>query len=554
MTRKYISYCLLVLLLFIFLHSIYARFYSSIQSYFQNKISEKKLRQEENYYIAHKLPIYKDYDSIGQAEPSIELNKQINITQQNLNMQDSQKLNWLHPNFNYSNTRFYPDNQLNTLNVRNLKLAFTLNTDVFASIQSPPIVADGFIFVSTSFNNVYAFDASNGKQYWHYRYSNPTFKYKIQSTNKGISIKENKIFLATNDSHLIALNAKNGKEIWKSIIDKSLCPSTSAPIAINDYVIVGCGNNDFHNFIKAFDYKNGKLIWEFYTAPTKGQEGKWVSNDVLGMSRRNIVKEKENFTKSSLKGYGGAGVVNSPSIDIKTKTIFFVTGDPYPSQRSDERPGDNLYSNSIIALDLDTGKYKWHYQYLPHDNLDLDFLAPTILFDDNKKIPSIISSGKVGRIFVHNRNTGKLKLISNAMIDSYDSNTGVLWSPMSLDPRSNYAYAMTIRKVAGKYKGALVATNVDNGNIVFKYNTEKPLLGGVLATKGNLVFFGDGEGNVKALNSRNGNLLWQSKCDAGANGVPIAYTVNKKQFIAIGCGGSANFNFKRGNKFYVYSL
>jgi alcohol dehydrogenase (cytochrome c) len=555
--KSQLLYFLICFLLIIFSYFFYSSFYGSIRLYLHTKIDEKKIQEEKKYYIDNNIPIYKDYDSLETHNPSIELNNQINISQNDLNDPDNQKLNWLLPNFNYSNTRFYPGNQINTTNVKRLKLAFTLDTDVFASIQSSPIVIGKFIFVSTSFNNVYAFDALSGKRYWHYKYSNPWFKYKIQSTNKGISIKDNKIFLATNDSHLIALNAKNGREIWKSVIDKSLCPSTSAPIPINDYIIVGCGNNDIHNFVKAFYIKNGQLAWSFYTAPVKGQEGVWASKDVLGINRRNIAYEKMNFLKSTLKGYGGAGVVNSPSIDIKTKTIFFVTGDPYPSQKPNERPGDNLYSNSIIALDLETGKYKWHYQYLPHDTLDLDFLSPTIIFEDRNKIPSILSSGKVGRIFVHNRNTGKLKLISNPMINIYDSNTGVLWSPMSLDPRSNYVYAMTVRKVSGKYskyKGALVATNLNNGKIIFKYNTEKPLLGGVLANKGDLVFFGDGDGNVKALNSKDGTLLWKTKCNAGANAPPIAYSINNKEFIAIGCGGSSNFNFKRGNKFYVYSL
>ena len=536
----------------------YSQFNMPFRSYLQNKIDEKKLLDEEKYYIDNKLPIFKDYDSLGLAEQSIELRQQININQQDLNSLDNQELNWSHPHFNYSNTRFYPGDQINTSNVKKLKLAFTLNTDVFASIQSPPIVVDKTIFVSTSFNNIYAFDGSNGKQYWHYRYSNPSFKYKLQSTNKGISSKDNKIFFATNDSHLIALNARNGKEIWKSVIDESLCPSTSAPVVINDYVIIGCGNNDVRNFVKAFNYKNGKLVWAFYTAPIKGQEGIWASKNVFGINKRDIAYEKKLFITSSLKGYGGAGVVNSPSIDIKTKTIFFVTGDPYPSSKPNERPGDNLYSNSLIALDLDTGKYKWHYQYLPHDTEDLDFLTPTILFEDHistrKIIPSIISSGKVGRIFVHNRNNGELKLISEPMIDNFNSNTGVLWSPMSLDPRSGYVYAMVVRKAAEKFKGALVATNVQNGKIIFKYNTENPLLGGVLTTKGNLVFFGDGDGNVRALNSKNGTLIWKSKCDAGANGPPVSYAINRKQYIAIGCGGSSTFNFRRGNKFYVYSL
>jgi glucose dehydrogenase len=289
----------------------------------------------------------------------------------------------------------------------------------------------------------------------------------------------------------------------------------------------------------------------------------------------------------------------TPAIDRETRTAIFVAGNPSPDLYGDIRPGDNLYTNSIIAVDLDSGAYKWHFQYIAHDVWDLDAVSPVVLTSakgkDGKMRKVAIHGGKTGHVYVHDRETGELIRFSQAMIPQENmwvlptaqgermlpgANGGVEWNPMAVNEKLRLAYAanlhqpMTYHVEAAEYPGGdklwlggafkvipsekqwgrLAAVNIDNGKMVWKADTDQPLMGGVLATGGNLVFTGEGNGHFNAYDARNGKKLWSFQAGAGVNSPPVSYMVDGKQYIAVAAGGNNQLNFKRGNNIIVFAL
>ncbi|EUC15892.1 UNVERIFIED_ORG: PQQ enzyme-like repeat protein [Burkholderia sp. CF145] len=295
----------------------------------------------------------------------------------------------------------------------------------------------------------------------------------------------------------------------------------------------------------------------------------------------------------------GGGVWMTPAIDRKTHTVFFVVGNPSPDLYGAIRPGDNLYTDSLVAIDLETGKYKWHYQYVPHDVWDLDAVSPPILIDvrdtNGKMIPGVIHGGKTGHIYVHDRATGRLIRFSQAMIPQENmwtlptaegarmlpgANGGVEWSPMAFDPKTRLAYAANLHQpmtyqvtdapypggsklwLGGAFKviaseeqwGKLSAVNVDTGKVAWDSKTAQPLIGGVLVTGGGLVFNGEGNGLFRAFDAATGKKLWEFQCGAGVNAPAVSYSVRGKQYVAVAAGGNTQLDFKRGNTVLVFAL
>lgn len=528
------------------------------------------------------------------------------VTQDMLNKSESDSGNWLHSNGSYSQTRYFPGKQITAANVNKLRAAFVFQTEVVESMETAPIVFDGVMYLTTSFNHVYAINAVTGYTYWHYKHKMGAITtYCCGPNNRGIAIKDGKVFMGTLDSKLVALDAKSGKLLWETqIADPELGYSeTMAPTVIEDKVLIGTNGGEYgiRGFVKAFAANDGKLLWTFYTVPDKGQEGVWAVNDATGRNmHRDIAAEKEQLAKQGGDFYKtlGGGVWMSPAIDTKTRTVFFVAGNPAPDLYGAERPGDNLYTNSMVAVDLDTGTYKWHYQYIAHDVWDMDAVSATILVDvkdkDGKMVPAVIHGGKTGHIYVHRRDNGQLIRFSEAMIPQENmwvlptaqgarmlpgANGGVEWSPMAVDPKLRLAYAanlhqpMTYHVEASKYPGGklwlggafkaiaseeqwgrLVAVNIDTGKIAWGVKTPQPLIGGVLATAGGLVFNGEGNGWFKAFDSKTGKELWKFNCGAGVNAPAVSYTVNGKQYIAVAAGGNTQLDFKRGNSIFVFAL
>jgi alcohol dehydrogenase (cytochrome c) len=527
------------------------------------------------------------------------------VSQSMLDNAGKDSKNWLHPNGSYEQTRFYPANQINTGNVSKLRPAFVVQTAVLESMETAPLVVNGVMFITTSYNHVYAVNATTGEQYWHYKHKiGPVSTYCCGPNNKGVAISEGKLFMGTLDAKIVALDAKSGKLLWQTqIADPELGYSeTMAPTVVDGKVLIGTNGGEYgvRGFVKAFNAETGKLDWTFYTIPDKGHEGVWAENDATGRNmKRDIAAEKAALAKNAdfYKTLGG-GVWMTPAIDKKTRTVFFVAGNPSPDLYGAERPGDNLYTNSMIAVDLDSGKYKWHYQYIAHDVWDLDAVSPPILVDvkdkDGKMVPGVIHGGKTGHIYVHNRSNGNLIRFSEAMVSqeglwslptpqgtrmSLGANGGVEWSPMAVNPNLRLAFAanleqpMTYHVEASAYPGGklwlggafknvpgeeqfgnVTAVNLDTGKIAWKARTPQPMIGGVLATAGDLVFAGEGNGWLKAYDAKTGKVLWQYQCGAGVNAPPTSYTVDGKQYIAVAAGGNSQLDFKRGNSVFVFAL
>jgi PQQ-dependent dehydrogenase (methanol/ethanol family) len=528
------------------------------------------------------------------------------VTQSMLNDSGKDNKNWLHPNGNYEQTRHYPVAQINTANVAKLRPAFVFQTGIVESMETAPIVVDGVMFVTTSYNHVYAINATTGEQYWHFKHKiGPVSTYCCGPNNKGVAVSEGKLFMGTLDAKLVALDAKTGKLLWETeIADPELGYSeTMAPAVVDGKVLIGTNGGEYgvRGFVKAYDANSGKLAWTFHTIPEKGHEGVWATNDATGRDmKRDIAAEKAALAKNGGDFYKtlGGGVWMTPAVDSKTKTVFFVVGNPSPDLYGAERPGDNLYTDSIVAVDLDTGKYKWHYQYVAHDVWDLDAVSPPILVDvkdkNGKMIPGVIHGGKTGHIYVHDRRDGSLIRFSEPMVSqeglwtlptaqgarmSLGANGGVEWSPMAYNPKLRLAFAVNLEQpmtyhveaaaypggklwLGGAFKnipgeeqfGNVTAVNIDTGKVVWKARTDQPMIGGAMSTAGNLVFAGEGNGWFKAYDARTGKVLWQYQCGAGVNAPATSYTVNGKQYIAVAAGGNTQLDFKRGNSVFVFAL
>ena len=527
------------------------------------------------------------------------------ITQAMLDSAATNPNNWIHSNGSYEQTRYYAGKQINAGNVGKLKPAYVFQTAVLESMETAPIVVDGVMFLTTSFNHVYAIDAVTGEEFWHYKQKlGPIVTVCCGNNNRGVAIEGGKLFMGTIDAKLVALDAKTGKLLWETQIadPEKGYSETMAPAVVEGKVLIGTNGGEYgvRGFVKAFDANDGKLLWTFYTIPEKGHEGVWNPKDATGRDMlRDIAAEKAAFAKdSSFWQTLGGGVWMTPAIDKKTRTVFFVVGNPSPDLYGAIRPGDNLYTDSMVAIDLDKGTYKWHFQYIAHDVWDLDAVSPPILTQakdgSGKMVDVVIHGGKTGHIYVHERNTGKLIRFSEAMIPQESmwvlptkagarmlpgANGGVEWSPMAVDPTTRFAYAANLHQpmtyhveetpypggklwLGGAFKtipgedqwGRLVAVNLDTGKVAWGVKTPQPLIGGVLATAGGVVFNGEANGWFKAFDSKTGKELWKYNCGAGVNAPAVSYMVGGKQYVAVAAGGNNQIDAKRGNSVFVFAL
>jgi PQQ-dependent dehydrogenase (methanol/ethanol family) len=529
------------------------------------------------------------------------------VTQSMLDEQPwTERRDWLQSNLDYANTRYFHGTQINPKDVRWLRPAFVFQTAKTESMETAPIVVNGVMFLTTAYDDVYAIDATTGKEFWHYAHKmGPVTTYCCGPNNRGVAVSGDTLYLGTLDAKLVALDAKTGQVKWQAqIADPNLGYSeTMAPVVVEDKVLIGTNGGEYgiRGFVKAFNAGTGAPLWTFHTIPDKGQEGVWATRDVTGRDlHRDIAKEKADLAAKGGDFYQtlGGGVWMAPAIDRATRTAYFVVGNPSPDLYGDIRPGDNLYTDSIVAVDLDTGAYKAHFQYVPHDLWDLDAVSPVILTvakdESGKIVPVAVHGGKLGYVFVHRRNDLSLIRHSEPMVPQDDrwtlptaqgakmlpgANGGVEWSPMAVDPRLHMAYAANLHQpmtysvetseypggklwLGGAFKvipgsqqwGRLSAVNLDTGKIAWHADTDQPLIGGVLATAGNLVFTGEGNGNFDAFDSQTGKKLWSFQCGAGVNSPPVAYTVKGKEYIAVAAGGNTQLDYKRGNSVFVFAL
>lgn len=550
----------------------------------------------------------------------------------------------------YTNQRYSPLKQINSSNVKNLAPKWAYKSQAKGSFQATPIVSDGVMYISLPYNHVVALDAKSGEELWRYEHRlKPGRNPCCGTANRGVAVGYGKVFMGTIDARLIALNAKTGKMNWDiDVVDKTqthtedikslsssepLAQATfagstgasvvMAPVLFQGMVLVGitgvgyglhleeknkagelavvgmAGNYGMPGFIAAYDVNDGNRFWKFDTIPQEGWEGIYRTATADGINLpRDIAKEQQAAKRyRDAWSFGGGSAWSTPAIDPRLGLLYFGTGNPSPQMEDTSRPGDNLYTVSLVALDINTGKLRWHYQQVPHDLWGYDVASPPVLFDyefNGSLIPAVGQAGKTGWFYIHNRLTGQLLRKSEAFVpqeNMFKRATfsgmkvspsvlgGVNWSPSAVDEANSLAYVATIHWPAvytlhelntqdekGKLNyttmelvkterwGSVVSIDLKTGKLLWKHKTKEPLIGGILATAGNLIFTGEGNGDFIALNKHNGDLLWKYKCEAGANAPPISYEIDGVQYVAIAAGGNQLFGYKQGDQLLVFAL
>ena len=526
------------------------------------------------------------------------------VNQEMLNRAAGDGNNFLHTNGNYSQTRYYPSRQINTDNVKNLRPAWIFQTEVVDSLETSPIVVNGVMYVTTSYNHVYALDARTGEQIWHHKHDmGPITTYCCGPNNRGVAVAGDRVYFGTLDAKLVALDAKTGKQVWETqIADPELGYSeTMSPTVVNGMVLIGTNGGEYgiRGFVKAFDGTSGELKWTFNTVP-EDSVGVWATHDATGRDmKRDIEAEKAALQKNGdpFKTLGG-GVWQNPAVDLETGRIYFVVGNPSPDLDGSLRPGDNLYTDSLVSVDLNTGEYVCHFQYIAHDVWDLDAVSPPIITTvtdaQGNDVKGILHAGKTGHVYVHKADDCSLIRFSEAMVPQEDmwtlptaegarmlpgANGGVEWSPMAIDPTLKLTYAINLHQpmtytvlstpypegklwLGGSFDvipeeeqwGNVTAVDYNTGTIRWQVRTEQPMIGGILATAGGLVFTGEGNGFFKAYDSETGGELWRFQAGAGVNAPPSSYTVDGRQYIVVAAGGNAQLKYKFGNNIIAFTL
>ncbi len=507
----------------------------------------------------------------------------------NVNVTDAMMLNsgsdakdWLIAGKSYANDRFSMLNEVTTANVTSLMPVALVQTGMTQSFETTPVVVDGVMYVTTPVVDhkmkVMALNAATGARIWETTYNLEPFKICCGPVNRGVAVAYGNVYFLTLDDKLVALSAMTGKQVFETTVaDPKLGFSeTMTPQVYKNHVIIGSGGGEWaiRGYVASYDATSGKQQW------------RWQSTDPA------------SFENASYKS-GGGMVWTTPAIDPATNLVAFSTGNPNPDLYGKDRKGDNLYTDSIVGLDLETGKLRWAYQEVKHDVWDYDAVSPVTFFDvqqDGKTIHAAGEAGKVGWYFIVDRETGKLLRKSDpyvafsknafsaptkAGVDMLPgANGGTEWSPAAYSPMTKYVYvlgmdqlmtfttqpasetkgslrlgsAFTNVKPHGVQDGRFVAIDTQTGHIAWTAMTQQPLVGGALATAGNLVFMGEGDGSFDAFDAKSGQKVWSYNLGAGVNAPPITYEVNGEQYIAVAAGGNFQFTYPYGDAIAIFKL
>jgi len=511
--------------------------------------------------------------------------------------------NWLIYGRDYTNQRYSPLRQINAQNVGSMVPRWVYQTGVIGSFQTVPIVVDGVMYLTTPYNTAIAVDAKTGRQLWRYQHKLGTQIFCCGPNNRGVAVAYGKVYMATLDARLVALDQSTGKVVWDiEIADPEFGHSeTMAPLVYKGNVIIGISGAEYgiRGFVTAYDANSGQQRWRWYTIPETGWEGIWAETTPEGEKlNRNIAAEKAALAQhADAWKRGGGSMWMTPALDPDLGLLYMAIGNPSPDLDGSIRPGDNLYTESIVAVEVETGRLRWHYQQVPHDVWDLDAVSPPVLFDvtvGGKKVKAVGQAGKTGWVYILDRATGKRILRSEAFVPQENmfaqptpegtrmlpgANGGSEWSPMAYSPQTQAVYVLGLHQpmhykvhsvpwekgklwlgsafvnIPGEAQwGTFTAINVNTGKIMWQNKTEQPLIGGALATAGSLVFFGEGNGNFNALDARTGKALWQFQTGAGVNAPPMTYELDGEQFIAVASGGNFQLGFPYGNSVFVFGL
>jgi PQQ-dependent dehydrogenase (methanol/ethanol family) len=491
-----------------------------------------------------------------------------------------QPSDWLTYNGTLNANRYSELSEINTANVNELNLKWIFTTPLWKNLlpdsayfnenmkyfglEVTPLVADGIMYI-TGPGSVYALDALTGHEIWNY--SRPRTPGLVGDaslgTNRGVAILGDKVFMATDNAHLIALNRITGKLVWEQVMpdEPQHYGSTVAPLIVKDRVVAGVAGGDWgvRGFIAAFKADTGERVWRTWTIPARGEPG----IETWGPKEPTL---------------GGGATWLTGSYDPETDTLYWPTGNPWPDSDDRDRPGDNLYTNSILALDPATGKMKWYYQFTPHDLKDQDANQPPVLVDtlfqgQDRKL--MLFANRNGFFYVLDRTNGKVllakpfvkkltwasgigadgrpRLQKEGVLTCPDTATN--WNATAFSPKTRLYYVVALEKCAVNLreeswkkeppreqpgKKYLRALDIDTGTIIWEMPQAGPSEGkreaGVLATAGGLLFYGDPPGDFVALDERTGKPLWHFPAGSENKASPMTYSVDGKQFVAIAIG------------------
>jgi PQQ-dependent dehydrogenase (methanol/ethanol family) len=446
--------------------------------------------------------------------------------------------------------QFYPDSSYYRENMQ------------YFGLETTPLVADGIMY-ATGPQQAYALDARTGQPIWHY--SRPRTPGVVGdaslASNRGLAILGDKLFMLMDDAHLIALNRTTGRPVWEVVMpDKPMhYGGTGAPLVVKDMVIAGVAGGDWgiRGFLAAYRASDGKLLWRRWTVPAKGEPGAetWGGDP---------------------PETGGGGTWTTGSYDPETDTIYWATGNPYPDGDDRHRPGDNLYTNSILALNPSDGALKWYYQVTPHDVHDWDTTAPLLLTDtifQGKKRQLLLHADKNGFMYVLDRTNGQVLLAKPFVKVTWAAgigpdgrpqrlpdngvvcpSAGSNWNATAFSPETGLYYLTVVEKCnvslsvsgaagklaekepAQKYLEALDLEGKVRWRIPMAGPGEGKRMGGVLATAGGLLFYGEPSGDIVAADARNGKALWHFRTTGENKASPMTYMVDGKQFVVLAAG------------------
>jgi alcohol dehydrogenase (cytochrome c) len=479
---------------------------------------------------------------------------------------------WISYGKNYFGWRYSPLAQITAANVAQLAPAWILPTGVPGNNETTPLVVGDMMYLTGPSNNAWAVDLLTGRKVWSYSEYVPSgLGLCCSQVNRGFAISGDRLFKVNIQSTLVALDAKSGRVLWETAIDdyKKGYSNTVAPLVVKDMVVVGTAGGEWgiRGYVDAYDVATGKRRWRFYTIPTAGEPG------------------VQTWGGDSYKTGGGSSWITG-TYDPELNLIYWGIGNPGPDMDGDVRPGDNLYTCAVVALDADTGKLKWYFQFTPHDVHDWDAIGDPVLMDvtvDGKKIKALGHANRNGFYYLLDRSNGKYItakaytkvnwadgigadgrpiLIPNKAPTPEGTYVcpglggGHNWSATAYSPQTGlYYFGSTdgcqlftlVRQefVEGKQyqagdgirvpkepsSGSVNAVDPATGDLQWKHE----LVGspsGLLATAGGLIFTGDGEGYMMALDARTGQTLWHFATGAGIRAPAISYTFRGKQYVA----------------------
>jgi alcohol dehydrogenase (cytochrome c) len=475
---------------------------------------------------------------------------------------------WAGYNNTYTGERFSPLTQINRRNIDSLRQTCAFDLGERAAMQSGPVVIDGTLFITTA-ENTYAIDATTCALRWKhvYHYSpGPPFDLKV---NRGVAYLNGRLFRGANDGRVYALDAWTGKELWNVVAGNPSKGETfpAAPVAWGDLVFVGNAGGD--NFgvtgrMMAFDVATGGRVWSFDLAPESGS------------AARSWPPATETVPK------GGGASWTSYALDTTSGTVYVPTGNAAPDFLPELRPGANLFAHSVVALDARTGAFRAHYPILPRDFHDWDVAAAPALITTRGGRALLAVGGKDGHLYGIERASGEKRYATRVTtIFNVEApftpegtrfcpgvNGGVEWNGPTYSPRTNTLYVNSIdwcttvrvappEKLEGKdglpwtgsselehpfgipdstRRGWLTAVNADDGRMRWQYSSPTPLVAGITATAGGLVFTGDLRGDVLAFDAESGQILWRANTGQPIGGGVVSYAVGGRQYIAVASG------------------